>query len=180
MEAQWRQGGRGRGRGRPGDELAARSGAAARPPAARGRGGARAAAAGTIGEGASGECRLLPSTRAAGPRAGELAVAQSPCRWRGRGCPRGREAGGPRPRSRAAWRCRAGVHHVPRSACRFLPGRDAEASAVGRSAGLSPCWGAQGAPSSSRSRRVKCEVIEETSVSFWLDTTRGVARCRQH
>ncbi|XP_074397635.1 NF-X1-type zinc finger protein NFXL1 isoform X1 [Zonotrichia albicollis] len=53
MEAQWRQGGRGRGRGRPGDELAARSGAAARPPAARGRGAARAAAAGPVGDGTS-------------------------------------------------------------------------------------------------------------------------------
>lgn len=142
MEAQWRQGGRGRGRGRPGDELAARSGAAARPPAARGRGGARAAAAGTMGEGASGECRVLPSTRAAGARAGEPAGARSPCRWRGRGCPRHRGEGrlaGPGPAPALLGDVEPVFAMCP--ARRFLPGRETQASSSGEEQGAKPSPG---------------------------------------
>lgn len=60
MEAAWRQGGRGRGRARLGDGLSNRAGAAARPPAPVGRGGACVQMAASGGEGTCGECPSPP------------------------------------------------------------------------------------------------------------------------
>ena len=57
MEAAWRQGGRGRGRARLGDGLSNRAGAAARPPAPVGRGGACVQMAASGGEGTYRETR---------------------------------------------------------------------------------------------------------------------------